>query len=534
MSIHEEESFQPELLDEQIEQCLATGTQQKTSMTYQMLQDLQISLEIEAEKDPRAADKHSLEQAWQRISLAGSIDTHSSIQTSQKDVAPLPIIVPQQYRRQTARSQRWPHLSVLVAVLVAALLVGSMLITLKVFQTSQHTAQPTTPTKPIGSVITHIDKPVPILFLWSRDSKNLLSSNIDPNQHPGINIWNAYTGKPKSISLHLNDPKDGRALLMSPDQRSIVDIVPDNINIWNIEKRSIATKLALSHSLKMSDVDYSATWSPDSTKLAVDSNGKLTIWDAKSGQVLHIFSVPANLQNLRLKWLQDNVHLIGINKQAIMKWDTSTGQLLQSLSLTSELANKEEIYSIDSSPNGKYIAGIFHTTIKDQVILHIWDTNTLQAIPAMNKTLENPAMINTTSTRLLTWSPDSTRLALNIQHAALNQPDEIQVINAATGQTMTHFQDKYSMIRELDWSPDSKHIVSSSLDKKNAVVANPYKNTTKDIVSVVQINNAANGEREYTFAPQNGMTIQITWSPDGKLIAGLQTGKNSIYVWSAA
>lgn len=161
-----------------------------------------------------------------------------------------------------------------------------------------------------------------------------------------------------------------------------------------------------------------AYWSPDSTHIALISNGKLTLRDATTDQVI--------AQPFQLKDNQGALYL------ATCAW----------------------------SPDGKRLALVgYRQSQTDNSIyttqVHIWDVGT-QSIVA--KAL-NPTQITNLAgeSKLLSWSPDGTHIV-----ASLGQ--QLWLLNPNDAKKSAHIGDQYSPVNgpALAWSPESKFFAFSS------------------------------------------------------------------------
>src|SRR5260221_890611 len=110
---------------------------------------------------------------------------------------------------------------------------------------------------------------------------------------------------------------------------------------------------------------------------------------------------------------------------------------------------------------------------------------------------------------MVAWSPDG-------KHIASSSLDgTVQVWDAANGGQGYTYRGHSSGVTGAAWSPDGKHIASSSLD------------------GTVQVWDAADGGQVYTYRGHTSGVTGAAWSPDGKRIAS-STLDCTVQVWDAA
>src|SRR5690349_18689520 len=120
-----EHFFTPESVDEQVERLLTQqGGPSQEEASKRLIHDLHHAYQHQAEQR-----QQTLDHAWQRIQQRN--------QLVQSPTAPLPTITPLQRRRPGRRTQQF---SLIAAVLVTCLLVGSLLVVLNMAQRTKSPA----------------------------------------------------------------------------------------------------------------------------------------------------------------------------------------------------------------------------------------------------------------------------------------------------------------------------------------------------------------------------------------------------------
>jgi WD40 repeat protein len=313
-------------------------------------------------------------------------------------------------------------------------------------------------------------------------------------------------------------------------------------------------------------------WSSDGSQLATLSGIGVSVWDAKTGELLHTFKERPNYIN-SIAWTQDG-RLVAfsfiLDNGQIVFWNVQTGEELfnrkgatsyawipQGNLLALELDNKEiiiwdirtnkQLYSplevCDSYCPGQMVwspdeTRLATTGILDTVI--VWDVQTGKQL-LMDKIMGNHQAL------AMAWSPSNNYLAV-----AFNNGD-IVVWDAQTGRQLHTFKGGNRML-DLDWSPDGKNLISlsqyesvvvwdirtgeqlRSLDEHTSSVSGLVWSPSGDMLASgsedgeVIIWESSSGKKLRSFHDSTGSIRSLAWSPNGKQLA---SGGHKITIWEA-
>jgi WD40 repeat protein len=269
-----------------------------------------------------------------------------------------------------------------------------------------------------------------------------------------------------------------------------------------------------------SNVVKAIAFSPDGTWLASASDDStIKLWDVASGRLLRTL-VGHTMQAIAVAITPKGQVVSASGDNTIKIWEAETGRLLRSIKCCEEIGYG--FTSLDRlwlSPDGQSIyANATLAIIK-------WDI----ATGARQKKYASKGGAFGT----FAVSPDGRLLA--ITQIGKNYrpgkpiPDDIQIIDAATGRVLKTFQAHFNSARALAFSPDSRLIASTGGDK------------------TAKIWDVATGRLLLTLA-QTGEPMAVAFSPDGKrLVSGdsdgakfwdvasgqlLLTADTATYAWS--
>jgi WD40 repeat protein len=291
-------------------------------------------------------------------------------------------------------------LSTLAAVLVMAVLIGSLLLILHASQrpasqlpTAHSGEQTPTPIVNQGEVVYHSNLDAESIA-WSPDSQRIAEANLEQDGTWQVRSWDALTGQ--------------------------------HVVTYPLHKTLLPPPLRV-------------TWSPDGKSLAVaDSFGKVYLFDAQSGKLIHTF-VPSTEANIPVKvaWSVDNKDLIEITDDKTLVWNALTGSFVR------QIAGGDG----DISPQGNLLA--IHPC--EETILHcpeidIWDTSTWQIV----KRYPNADVWQ------YYWSPDGQQLVM----VDSSNRYSVRIIDALTGQIVSQFTSPQKrQLSEVIWSPDGNRLM---------------------------------------------------------------------------
>lgn len=500
--------YTPEHVDEQVD---ALFQERGTSARDQRLaSDLHTLLECKDE------DTFSLQRVWQRLVERDTLAQHGKI-------IPLADLRAQTQKQgrfvaisdtlpQAAKSpQRKPMfrvLSTLVAVLVVALVVGSLILVLNASHqthTGEQGAQ--TPTVQASS----------------------------PTQGPA--------GTQGQIVFTSNALSYYTAVVWSPDGSRVA---------YDADHSTLQTSDALTgqhvityHTCTDADCYTTAiAWSPDGTTLAAAEGTRIYLFDAKTARLLHIFSAPSIAFNegstsplafisvlpvnrraggapafSSITWSPDSKSLAAAfdgDAHDIFVWNLANGSLSKTLSDLST----NSIPSVNWSPNGSMLSAVLLAASPE---VSVWNTTTWQVVQRFS---------NTTASN---WSPDGKRLALVETGPSQSFGDgkDVRIVDTQTWQTLSTFAGPQGKtIQNAHWSPDGSRLALETEDIISASAA--LQGTTTARISIWSV---ASGKQLFSFSDDQNV-YQAAWSPDGKYIASFQVSGAiipvpSVLIWIA-
>jgi WD40 repeat protein len=502
-----DESFSPETVDEQIDHLLQAPQQpeQTNISSVQMVHLVQGVYE----EDPR------LQRVWER--LAGHLPMTHSIgepqenqpltgerfsQTSTSTIVKFPQVkgVGMQTRtRLSLRSHKWGSfqrsLELLVAVLIMALLVGSLVTVLHLshqklsgqigasLQGSKH-GQIVYSTAEENGWVTGL--------VWSADSQRVATA-IGNNAGEQIEIWDATTGQHK-VKVPLNlDP------IASP------------------------------------------AWSPKSDLLAVPTNDAVVIIDGRTGKFGARYPAPsvAGLSTAAtttstgitflstfvplggapnfggISWSPDGKWIVSAfssytSNGVVQVWNPQTGKLAFTLTTQPDYFMGE----VSWSPDGQYIAvKMAKWDATFQIV--VWNVQTRQVVFQQSGNFEG-----------LSWQPGTDNLATatilpgsnsSLPGTPMNGSSILNIWNVKTGQLLKSFPG----VGGISWSPDGHEFVYAN---------NSGAPSSKASITILNVNT---GQKVYVYQVSGnaGQAIRLdaVWSPDSKYIASVESIESSTF-----
>lgn len=413
----------------------------------------------------------------------------------------------QKEQKKSRLSSIGRHISLLVAVLVMAALVGSLVFVISAAH--QNTARHSNTTNVGAAQTAGFGKTVYTksdtsqtgfeAFAWSPDSSRVASLTLD-----GVQIWDATTGK-NQVTVSL----------------------PSGVF-----------------------AAYALAWSPKSQLLAIGTNASLLLVNGQTGAVVKSYPVntvaetrspvgsstllsaqmPASGGNgvSGLAWSHDGSSLAVIISDGptskIQVLNPQTGTVDYTLPVT---GNKSPDVTVSWSADDKYVAagvsneetgpGPVTTSSNHQEMVWVWNTATKQVVFQHT---------GSTSYGSLAWSPNSDTLAFSVTQTKVSLPYTLLTLwNAATNQ-VTSYQD--STTGPLAWSPDGKYIVFAGTTHLSDSIA-----PQAPLVSIID---ASTGKLVYEYTQMDKQVSTLAWSPDGHYIVsgeGNTNGACVARVWTA-
>jgi tricorn protease-like protein len=211
----------------------------------------------------------------------------------------------------------------------------------------------------------------------------------------------------------------------------------DSCEILTINGKSFFDAVEVQFQGHASRVD-SVAWSHDGSQAASGSeDGKLMIWDAKTGEL--VLSLDGHRKGIKfIKWNHDSSQLISVFLTTIVIWDSVTGELLKSFA-------KENVKSVAWNDTGSKIVSSSSDTMVD-----IWDVETGRLLTTLKG--------HTGSVTTVSWSHDGLKI--------LSGPEDetIKIWDATTGEELKTLEGHSDRVISVAWKYDDSKIMSGSED----------------------------------------------------------------------
>lgn len=405
------------------------------------------------------------------------------------------------------------RISVLVAVLVMAVLVGSLVFVISAAH--QQTAQRPNNTTRTGAAQTSTDAFGKTVYTKSDTSTSFASTGFNE-------------------------------LAWSPDSTRVASLA-DGVQIWDATTGKHQITVSMPTNVFAS---YALAWSPNSQLVAVGTNAGILIVNGQTGAIVHTYPVSTIANTLPsagsgtllsahmpasggmgvrgLAWSHDGSSLA----VAISDGPTGRIQVLNpqtgAVDYTLPVTGNYVPVVISWSADGKYMAaGVFNTEAgagpgqppvpaDQQNEIRVWNTATKQVV------FQHTGGSNSNS---VAWSPKSDTLAFGaLQGNTFPEQMLLTLWNASTSQ-LTTYQDRAS--GPLAWSPDGKYI---------AFAGTPLSDSVEPSTSLVSVIDASTSKLVYEYKQMDGQVATIAWSPNGKYIVsgeGNTQGTCVARVWTA-
>ncbi|GCE28746.1 hypothetical protein KDA_42300 [Dictyobacter alpinus] len=257
---------------------------------------------------------------------------------------------------------------------------------------------------------THWAKPVEYMragsvksVIWSPNGKYLASSTTNER----VQVWNAANGadihtyRPDSWGLN----EHVVPITWAPDSQFIasgywdyLDGLTPSVRVWNALTGQ-SPLMYSGHTQALSAV----AWSPDGKLIASGSEDHtIQVWDPISGDLF--FKTDVDSSTIDVLWSADSKRIAYFHGSGpgLRIQDIATGKIVQSL-------QADRFHTIDTlvkpvwSLDGKYIAVAARTSMFDLPVVYVWDATTGAHIYSYSG--------HQTRLNAIAWSPDSKRIA---------------------------------------------------------------------------------------------------------------------------
>lgn len=479
-----EDFYTPAWIDEQIDALLQGHS--LPSRDQRMADDLRAILEHEDE------NTRSLRKVFQLLADAGAQPTENIISLTDRQSQGGPVVMqsethPQKSRQAQSMVRVW---STLAALLLLVILVGSMLQILNAVR-QQHTgtspalpgstattviSQTSTPALPEGQVIyksEHLMSSSPVV--WSPDGTRVAAVV----NRTTVESWDALTGK--------------NVLQYQPGGTLVASMMGTNV----------------------------VAWSPDGSTLAVATASGVSLFNARTAQLIRSFSPSlartpflittsgSALSSLLprsgggglgiedVAWSPDGKEVSAYTGDGVSIWDVQNGSQIAHLSNVFLFNNVNSVREL-WQPHGHLLATIECQDAACQTTrVSLWDTITRSVVK------QYPDVYT------FDWSPDGSQLSL--VSAAKTR---VFIVDALTGQQVKQITSpQIHMITAIHWSPDGSRLMLGTLTSASSATAS------------LSIWSIASGKQFYVF-PYNDCS-EARWSPDSKYLSCVQSEKTA-------
>ncbi len=291
-------------------------------------------------------------------------------------------------------------------------------------------------------------------------------------------------------------------------------------------------------------------WSKDGTKIVANrDDNSIRIWDALTGQVLLTWSVPTVVD---VRFSPDGQKLATSSLSGkIQVWNADTGKLLDTFT------NPDAVYSVTWSPDGSQLAYAGQATGDKIQMISFTPPVVATAVPS--SATARPYVEDEVYS--IEWSPNGRWIAVSGGERTCNYPatdsTSVRIFDAKTQQLAKRLFGMSCTSTSLDWSPDSQKLVAVNIvhdfayiwdvEQEQLSMSFPLNmqgvgtanwNPTKDIIAVSSPTNfiaffdPAKGQRLPDMQSVLGAIGE--WSPDGtKMVSGSQESGN-LYIQDIA
>jgi WD40 repeat protein/class 3 adenylate cyclase/energy-coupling factor transporter ATP-binding protein EcfA2 len=271
-------------------------------------------------------------------------------------------------------------------------------------------------------------------------------------------------------------------LAYSPDGSTIAITTDGGLALWDVDDgrriRTIRTETATT----------GVSFSPDGTGVAASGGFGAAIWDVPTGRLeTRLRTGKAWVGHVRFS--SDGTSLVTASDDGRARvFDAATGALRTVL--------RDPLHGIADavlSPDGETVATIKY----DPGILRLWDASTGE--------LRRSIRVGGAFIRAIAYSHDGRTLAIGLGDGTVHLLD-------ARGRDRRVFQAHTADVTSIDFDPDDRRIVTTSLD------------------GLVKIWDARTGEMILTLTGHSAETNGGTFSPDGRYVASTSTD-GTVRVW---
>ena len=341
-----------------------------------------------------------------------------------------------------------------------------------------------------------------ISVAFSRDGRRLATGT----QAGVVTVWQAKTGQElRKWEAH---QENVTGVELSPDGRYLATGSRDRtVKVWDLEKVLQGEVQAPLLQFQHTSLVWSVSFSPDGQRLAsaagnaADEKGEVKVWDLTTGQEALTLS-GFTWAVYCAQFSPDGRRLATASGELVQLWDAQTGR--EQLTCRDPDGN---LHVVSFSPDGRRLAAVGgHIAAHPDREIKVWDAQTGQEVLSLRG--------HVGGLRNVAFSPDGRRLA----STGLDQT--VKLWDAATGQEVLTLRGHLDNVFSLAFSPDGHQLASGSTDKTLRIWdATPVEGEP--------------GPGYLTLRGHSGAVTDVAFHPtDGRSLASAGTD-GTVRVWDA-
>ncbi|PKO11592.1 MAG: hypothetical protein CVU39_28490 [Chloroflexi bacterium HGW-Chloroflexi-10] len=351
---------------------------------------------------------------------------------------------------------------------------------------------------------------------WSPDGRQLAVGNDAGD----VQLWDVATREIlETWSSDVNDARDDIiSIAWSPDGQTVAfGDLAGNINLWDVatgQSRMVLTEQTTDHARDVNGL----TWSPDSALLAsTHPDGQVQIWDTATGHLAQVIAAHTGWAR-GIAFSPDGRLLASTGEdKRICLWDWATGQ-----EYAEQHLNRLPVWSVTWSPDSEYVVsgggGYEQPHVGETIIWKVLTKPSPTELPTEAPNVADGNVIEPENLQSLVrlYTLGGYAIAFHPQEPVIATGEltgYVKIWSLLDGSLLHDLVDLHGMIFDLTFSPDGSLL--AAVFGANAVIIN-----------------AENGENLASIGNLGQFIQAVAFSPDGTLLA--VGGSNAIKVLRTA